>query len=136
MSNIENIEKLESALGRLESSESIVYFLTYDTRGNARASVKQIYDLAKTLNDNGTKSKILVEDKNYTSTESWLGDGYKDLEVVTIKDDKIEIRIDDILVVPEYYSNALQQLANVRCTKVMLVQQKDYIFENLPKMNP
>jgi glycosyltransferase involved in cell wall biosynthesis len=132
MSNIENIEKLESALGRLESSESIVYFLTYDTRNHARASIKYIYDLAKTLSNNGVKSKILVEDKNYAGVESWLGDVYKDIEVVSIKDDKPEIKIEDVLVIPEYYSNALQQLSNIRCVKVMLVQQKDYIFENLP----
>jgi glycosyltransferase involved in cell wall biosynthesis len=132
MSNIENIEKLKSALGRLEKSESIVYFLTYDTKNNARASIKYIYDMAKTLNENGIESKILVEDKSYTGVKSWLGDEYDNLSVVSIKDDKVEIKMDDILVVPEYYSNALQQLSNVKCVKVMLVQQKDYIFENLP----
>jgi hypothetical protein len=132
MSNIENIEKLESALGKLESSQNVVYFLTYDTRNNARASIKHIYDLAKTLKENGTKTKILVEDKTYAGVESWLGDTYKDIEVVSIKDDKPVINIEDILVIPEYYSNALQQLSNIRCVKVMLVQQKDYIFENLP----
>jgi glycosyltransferase involved in cell wall biosynthesis len=132
MSNIENIEKLKSALGRLEKSESIVYFLTYDTKNNARASIKYIYDMAKTLNENGIESKILVEDKSYTGVKSWLGDEYDNLSVVSIKDDKVEIKLDDILVVPEYYSNALQQLSNVKCVKVMLVQQKDYIFENLP----
>jgi glycosyltransferase involved in cell wall biosynthesis len=132
MSNIENIEKLKSALGRLEKSESIVYFLTYDTKNNARASIKYIYDMAKTLNENGIESKILVEDKSYTGVKSWLGDEYDNLSVVSIKDDKVEIKVDDTLVVPEYYSNALQQLSNVKCVKVMLVQQKDYIFENLP----
>ena len=40
MSNQENIEKLESALGRLNNGDSVVYFLTYDTKTNARASVK------------------------------------------------------------------------------------------------
>ena len=77
-------------------------------------------------------SKILVEEKNYTVVSAWLGDRYKDLEIVTIKEDKIEIKIDDILVVPEYYSNVLQQLANIRCVKLMLVQQKEYLFETLP----
>ena len=57
---------------------------------------------------------------------------YTDIPVVSIKDDKPELKIDDILVVPEYYSNALQQLANVRCVKIMLLQQKDYMFETLP----
>jgi hypothetical protein len=132
MNNNENIEKINTALGRLENNKSIVYFLTYDTKNNARASVKYIYDLALTLNQNGIISKILVEDKTYTGVESWLGDKYKELEVVSIKDDKVEINIDDTIVVPEYYTNTLQQLSNIKCIKILLVQQKEYIFENLP----
>lgn len=131
MNNNENIEKINSAVNRLEESKSIVYFLTYDTKNNARASVKYIYDLALTLNQNGIISKILVEDKNYTGVDSWLGDKYKELEVVSIKDDKVEINIDDTIVVPEYYTNTLQQLSNIKCIKVLLVQQKEYIYENL-----
>lgn len=127
----ENIEKLESALGRLETKENVIYFLTYDTKNNARASVKHIYDMALTLKENGNVTKILVEDKTYTKPE-WLGEGYDQIEVVSIKEDKINILIDDVIVVPEYYSNVLQQLSNVRCTKVMLVQQKEFIFETLP----
>ena len=132
MSNQQNIEKLEAALGRIKTKESKAYFLVYDTKGNARASIKYIYDLALTLNQNGTPSKIVVEDKTYTGVDGWLDDKYKELEVLSIKDDKLELSIDDILVVPEYYSNALQQLSNVRCIKVMLVQQKEFIFETLP----
>jgi hypothetical protein len=131
MNNNENIEKINSAVNRLEESKSIVYFLTYDTKNNARASVKYIYDLALTLNQNGITSKILVEDKNYTGVDSWLGDKYKELKVVSIKDDKVEINIDDTIVVPEYYTNTLQQLSNIKCIKVLLVQQKEYIYENL-----
>jgi hypothetical protein len=132
MNNNENLEKLQEALGRIQTNDSVVYFLTYDTRNNARASIKYIYDLALTLKQNGVNSKILVEDKTYTGIESWLGETYKELEVVSIKEDKININIDDTLVVPEYYSNTLQQLSNIKCIKVLLVQQKDYIYENLP----
>jgi glycosyltransferase involved in cell wall biosynthesis len=62
----------------------------------------------------------------------WLDGEYNDIPVVSIKDDKVELKIDDVLVVPEYYSNVLQQLASVKCVKVMLIQQKDYIFDTLP----
>jgi len=132
MSNQENIQRLESAIGRLENKESVIYFLTYDTKNNARASVKYIYDMASVLKKNGYNAKILVEDKQYTGVSGWLGDAYNDLEVVTVKEDNIQINVDDTLVVPEYYSNALQQMANINCVKIMLVQQKDYIFETLP----
>jgi glycosyltransferase involved in cell wall biosynthesis len=127
----ENIEKLESSLSRLSTKENVIYFLTYDTKNNARAAIKHIYDMALTLKENGYTTKILVEDKVYTKP-LWLGEGYENLEVVSIKEDKINILIDDVIVVPEYYSNVLQQLSNVRCSKVMLIQQKDYIFETLP----
>lgn len=132
MNNKENIEKLESALDRLKTNESIVYFLTYDTKSNPRASVKHIYDMADTLIKNGVIAKILVEDKSYTGVSQWLGDRYKNLEVVSIKDDKIELKIDDVVVVPEYYGNVTEQLSNIRCVKVLLVQQKEYMFETLP----
>lgn len=132
MNKQENIEKLESALERLDKNENVVYFLTYDTKNNPRAAVKHIYDMALTVSQNGFNAKILVEDNTYGGVSHWLGDGYNDIPVVSIKDDKVEIKIEDVIVVPEYYSNVLQQLANVKCVKVMLVQQKDYIFETLP----
>ena len=131
MNNQENLEKLQAALGRVEMKENVIYFLTYDTKNNARAAIKHIYDMALTLKENGYNSKILVEDKTYSGA-LWLGEKYNVLDVVTIKDDKVEMKIDDILVVPEYYSNVLQQLSSIRCNKVMLVQQREYIFETLP----
>jgi len=132
MNNKENIEKLEIALGNLNNNQNVIYFLVYDTRNNPRASVKHIYDMALTLKENGYNSKILVEDKTYSGVSTWLGEKYNSLEVVTIKDDRVEIKIEDTIVVPEYYSNVLESLSNIRCVKVMLVQQKEYIFETLP----
>lgn len=128
----ENIEKLEVALERIKNKENIIYFLTYDTKSNPRASVKHIYDIAKHLKTQGFLTKILVEEKAYRGVSHWLGNRYDDLEVVSIKEDNIGVRVDDIIVVPEYYSNVLEQLAAIKCIKVMLVQQKDYIFETLP----
>lgn len=127
-----NIEILESALGRLKTNESVVYFLTYDTKSTPRAAIKHIYDMVLTLRESGVDAKILVEDNTYTGVSDWLPIKYKDAPIVTIKDEKINISVDDTIVVPEYYSNALQQLASIKCIKVMLVQQKDYIFESLP----
>jgi hypothetical protein len=128
---LKNIEKLQDALVRIESKENGIYFLCYDTKGNARASVKHIYDMALYLKQAGMNSKILVEDSKYSGVSAWLGEEYNVLPVVSIKEDKVEMSIDDILVVPESYANVLPQLANVRCTKIMLVQQKEYMFDTL-----
>ena len=125
------IEFLETALDRLEKNESVTYFLVYDTKENARAAVKNIYDMALILKENGYNAKILVEEKEYTGVKGWLGDEYDDLPLVIIKEDKIEIRADDTIVVPEQYSNILPQLANIKCTKLILLQQKEFMFETL-----
>lgn len=125
------IDILESALDRLEKNESVIYFLVYDTKNNARAAIKYIYDMALVLKEHGYNSKILVEEKGYSGVKEWLDDTYDILPLVTIKEDKVEIKIDDIVIVPEQYSNILPQLSNVKCTKLMLVQQKEYMFETL-----
>jgi glycosyltransferase involved in cell wall biosynthesis len=132
MKTNENLEKLKESLFRLKNNESYVYFLVYDTKGNPRASVKHIYDIASTLKNSGTKVKLLVEDKTYQGVSSWLGNRYEGIEIDSIKDTKIELKVDDILVVPEYYSGSLEQLATMKSVKVMLIQQKDYLFETLP----
>lgn len=132
MNNKENLEKLELALDRLNKNESVFYFLTYDTKNNPRASIKYIYDLALTLNNAGYVSKILVEDNGYTGVKHWLGEEYDVIPTVSIKDDKPELKIDDVLVVPEYYANVLQQLINVKCVKIGLIQQVSYMYDTLP----
>jgi len=129
---IDNIEKLLSSIDTLSTNSNTIYFLTYDTKGYAKASVKYIYDLAKTLKDMSFDVKILVEDKSYSGVSNWLGNKYDSLDIISIKDDKVQIKFEDILVVPELYSQTLQQLSSIKCTKVMLVQQKEYIFESLP----
>jgi len=126
-----NIDLFESAISRLEKRESVIYFLVYDTKNNARAAIKHIYDMALALKENGFNSKILVEEKGYGGVKEWLGDTYDILPVASIKEDKVEIRFDDIIVIPEQYSNILPQLSNVNCVKLMLLQQKEYMFETL-----
>lgn len=125
------IDFLEEALGRLERNESVIYFLVYDTKNNARAAVKHIYDMASILKETGHNAKILVEEKDYTGIKGWLGDAYDHIPIVAIKEENVEIRADDTIVVPEQYSNILPQISNIKCTKLMLVQQKEYMFETL-----
>lgn len=127
-----NIEILETALERINNNESVIYFLVYDTKGNARASLKHIYDIALTLKNNNFNVKLLSEDKTYKGVSGWLDPSYDGLEVLSIKEDAVQIKLDDMVVIPEYYSNVLQQLSNLRCVKVMLVQQLQYIYETLP----
>lgn len=128
---VKTIENLESSLGKIINKENVIYFLTYDTKNNPRASVKYIYDLALKLKNSEYNVKILVEEKSYSGVKGWLGNRYDTIPTVSIKDDKPVINVEDIIIVPEYFSNVLPQLLNIRCGKIMLVQQKEYVFDTL-----
>ena len=71
-----NIEIFQEALNRIEKNENSIYFLTYDTKNNARAAIKHIYDMALVLKEFGYNAKILVEEKTYGGVNGWLGDEY------------------------------------------------------------
>jgi hypothetical protein len=127
-----NIEILSNSLEKLQEKENVIYFLVYDTKGNQRASVKYISDMALVLKNNGYNVKLLAEDNTYEGESYWLGNRYDSLDILSIKDDKVLINVEDVIVIPEYYSNALEKLANIKAIKVILIQQMDYVFETLP----
>jgi hypothetical protein len=64
--------KIENSLTLLKDKKSRIYFVAQDTKGNARASIKYIYDVALALKENGFNPIILHEKKDYTGVASWL----------------------------------------------------------------
>ena len=46
-------EKVKLSIQNLRDKKSRIYFLVQDTKGNARASVRLIYQMAKSLLDSG-----------------------------------------------------------------------------------
>ena len=61
----ETILKIEQSIKNLEDKSARIYFLVQDTKGNAKAGIRFIYQMAKTLKDNGYNPLILHEAKNY-----------------------------------------------------------------------
>ena len=51
--NEETILKVEQSVKNLTDKSSRIYFLCQDTKGNAKAGVRMIYDMALTLKNNG-----------------------------------------------------------------------------------
>lgn len=126
------IDAIINSMENIESKKNVIYFLVYDTKNNPRAAIKYIYDSALTLKNNGYNVKLITEDKTYTGVSEWLDEKYLDMEILSLKDDEIRINIEDILIIPEYYSNILPKLANIKAVKIMLIQQTEYMFETLP----
>jgi hypothetical protein len=129
--NQEQISKLEKSIQNMKDKSSRIYFLVQDTKGNARASVRYIYQMAMALKNNGFNSIILHEKPEYFGVSSWLDEEYMKLPHNAIEGTNLAISPEDIIIIPEIYGFVMDQISNLPCGKVVLCQAYDHIFETL-----
>lgn len=124
-------EKVELSIKNLKDKKARIFFLVQDTKGNAKASVRYIYQMAKTLYDNGFNPVILHEKNDFTKVSSWLSGEYDELEHQSIENQNLQISPEDFLIVPEIFAFVMDQLKNLPCSKIVLAQSYSYILETL-----
>lgn len=130
--NQEQITKLERSIQNMKDKTSRIYFLVQDTKGNARASVRYIYQIALSLKHNGYNSIILHEKEDYFGVSEWMGENYMtELPHKSIDGQNLEISPEDLIVIPEIYGFVMDQITKLPCGKVVLCQAYDHIFETL-----
>lgn len=128
-SNMDNIKK---SIENLKTKQSRIYFLTQDVKGNAKASVRYIYQLALSLKNNGFNPIILHEKNDYQSVASWLGDEYMEkIPHKSIENQNLEISPEDFIIIPEIYGFIMDQIKNLPCGKIVLTQMSAYMLETL-----
>jgi len=124
-------EKVLKSIEVLKNKQARIYFLTQDTKGNAKASIRFIYQVAKTLKDNGYNPIILHEKNDYTGVGKWLGEDYMTIPHRVIEGQNLEISPEDFLIVPEIFGYMMEQVKQLPCAKVVLAQSYAYIVETL-----
>ena len=129
--NTELLNKVEESVKNLEDKSVRLYFLVQDTKGNARAGVRHIYDMALTLKNNGFNPIIIHEGKEYTGVSEWLGEEYMELPHESIEGENLKISPEDFIFVPEIYGHVLEQVSNLPCGKVVICQAYDHMLETL-----
>ena len=127
----EQISKLEKAISNMKEKRSRIYFLVQDTKGNAKASVKYIYQMAMSLKNNGYNPIILHEKPDYYGVSSWTDEEFMTLEHKSIEGTNLEISPEDLIVIPEIYGFVMDQITKLPCGKIVLSQSYDYVFETL-----
>jgi hypothetical protein len=129
--NTEQIEKLEKSINNMKEKKSRIYFIVQDTKGNAKASIRYIYQMAMALKKDGYNSIILHEKPEYYGVSEWLDEGYMTLEHRAIEGTSLEVSPDDLIIVPEIYGFIMDQITKLPCGKIVLSQAFDHIFETL-----
>lgn len=129
--DIQTIENLEQSILNLDNKQARIYLFVQDTKGNAKASIRYIYDFAMALKQNGYNPIMLHEQSDFTSTQSWAGEKYSELPHQPIEGGNLAVRPEDLLIIPEIFAFVMEQVKNLPCGKVVLVQAYDHIFETL-----
>ena len=128
---LEKIQKVEGSIENLKSRKSRIYFMVQDTKGNPKASVRYIYDIAITLLKNGFNPTIIHETTDYTGVSEWLDEEYMKIPHLPIDGQNLAISPEDFIVIPELYSHVMEQIKNFPCAKIVLCQSYDYMLETL-----
>ena len=129
--NQEQITKLEKSVQNMKDKSSRIYFLVQDTKGNAKASVRYIYQMAMTLKTNGYNAMILHEKPDYFGVGSWLSEEYMTLPHSAFEGTNLAISPEDLIIIPEIYGFVMDQITKLPCGKIVLCQSYDHIFETL-----
>ena len=136
----EQISQGKTVLENLENKNFTLYFFTLDTKGNPTAGIANIYEHVKVLNSLGFKASILHEkndyrlrgDENGSGIAEWLGEEYAALPHTSIEGQQLNISPADFIIIPEIFSNVMDQVKGFPCKKVVFSQSYDYLLELLP----
>lgn len=123
-------EKVELSIKNLEEKKVKLYFLVQDTKGNAKASVRYIYQIAETLKKNGFNPIILHESKEFGKV-NWMGEEYNELPHKSIEGEQLEISPEDFLIIPEIFGYVMDQVKQLPCAKIVITQQYAHMLETL-----
>lgn len=124
-------DKVKQSIQTLREKKARIYLLVQDTKGNAKASVRLIYQMAKALKDNGFNPIILHEKADYAGVVAWLSEEYMAIPHKSIEGQNLEISPEDFLVIPEIFGFVMEQVKQLPCAKIVLAQQYAHMLETL-----
>jgi hypothetical protein len=135
----DQVTQINGILEQLENKKFTMYFFTLDTKGNPTAGIANIYEHVKLLNELGFDACILHEkndyklkgDENGFGLADWLGEEYATLKHVSIEAGNLNISPADFIVIPEIFSNIMDQVKSFPCKKIVFSQSYDYLLELL-----
>lgn len=127
----DTIKKVELSIQKLEEKTSRIYLMVQDTKGNAKAGIRLVYQMALTLKNNGYNPIILHESNDYTGVSEWMGEEYMELPHQSIEGQNLQISPEDFVIVPELYGHVMEQIKNLPCGKIVMCQAYDYMLETI-----
>jgi len=126
---IEKIEKVKVSLDRIASKKSKFLFVVPESQSPV-ASVYEIYFHATVIKNLGYEVIIMVEKGDYI-VPVWIEKELTQFKHMSMADPKLTVGPEDVMVIPEVFTNVMEQTKNLPCVRVGLLQSVDYMVNSL-----
>lgn len=122
--------KLKDAIENIKTKKSKIFFVGLEST-TPSASVYELYFHAKTMKDQGYDVRMLLPDSEYVVPD-WIENELTDITHEQVEEGKISMSAEDIIVIPEMHSAAMEQTKNLPSMRIVLCQSIDYVINSLP----
>lgn len=126
---LEKIEKIKISLDKMKNNKSKFLFVVPESQ-NPVASVYEIYFHATVVKNLGYEVIMMVEKGDYVAP-LWIEKELTNHVHMSMSDPKLTVGPEDVMVIPEVYSNIMEQTKNLPCLRVGLLQSIDYMVSSL-----
>lgn len=126
---LSKIDKVKVALEAIKNKESqFLFFVARST--NPAASLYEIYRHATVVKNLGYQVTMLTDVVDYEKP-TWIESTLTDLPHQAMEKAKLSVGTKDVIVIPEIFSNVMEQTKNLPCVRIGLLQSFDYMLNSL-----
>jgi len=125
----EKILKIKTSLKNIINKKSKFIFCVPESQSPA-ASVYEIYFHATVVKNMGYEVVVMVEKGDYIPP-IWIEKELTDHKHMAFSDSKMTVGPEDIMIIPEVFSNIMEQTKNLPCMRIGLLQSVDYMVNSL-----
>lgn len=126
---LEKIEKIKISLAKITNKKSKFLFCVPESQ-TPTASVYEIYFHATVVKNMGYEVIVLVEKGDYV-VPTWIEKELTNHKHVSMADPKLTVGPEDVMIIPDIYSNVMEQTKNLPCVRIGLLQSADYMTSAL-----
>ena len=126
----EKFEKIKISLNNLENKKSKFIFCIPESQSPV-ASIYELYFHATVVKRMGYDVIIFTEKNDYVKP-NWIESELTDIKHLSMdENNKLSVGPEDIMIIPEVYSNIMEHTKNLPCLRIGFLQSIDYMLNSL-----
>jgi hypothetical protein len=126
---MDKIEKIKTSLVKLTNKQSKFLIIIPESQSPS-ASIYELYFHATVMKNIGYDVTVLVERGDYIPP-TWIEKELTNHNHMSLADPKLTVGPEDLMLIPEVFSNIMEQTKNLPCVRIGMVQSVDYMLNSL-----